>query len=417
MTNNAPSEKTGFQSSATGSTRLWTTEFTLLFLLAAFANVYLAVFYGFEHWLSTVNISPQWRGVLLGSLGLGVMSARPFVSVWLMQHRGLLLMACALLTNSMFLVSYSFTVSPYAIMFIRFFQGSCIAVMTSVSMSVLVECIPKGQSTKAFAAFSLTMVLPYSIVPIVAEQMLPHLSEAAHLYAYAALLGIPSLLAMYLLSRRLPKREQKSGGSGKGSGGGSFSLKHIWNAIFHSGLFLAFLSVFFLACAYFTVFYFMKSLCASNGVDAGLFFTTYTAFVIIIRFFAGGKMDKIPRIPGILLCAAASGVAFMGFAFGPTWLFMPFAALHGLGSGILYPMLAATVYDMSTPETRSINSNTLLLFFDAAVIGSSLIGGIILDMGFSYEDVFFNGSFYLVIIIACMTFFAPRWKRRHELVD
>ncbi len=388
---------------------VWTLEFTTLMLLAIFANLYVAVFYSFEQWLVLKSIGPQWRGLILGSMGLAVLSTRSFVSVWLMRHRGFVLMAMALLVNSLILVAYTFVDTPEPIMGLRILHGVCFAVINSVAMSALVECIPDGQSTRAFALFSLTRILPYSIAPAVSEFVLPSLSDPSHLYAYTALLGLPSLIGMYIMAKRLPKKPPSSDGKEP------YSLWQVISNMNKSGLFLVFASVGFVACAYFTTIFYMKGLCLDNGTNPAVFFGFYTGCIILTRFL-GAKVDQIPRIPGIMICVALSALAFVGFAYGPGWMLIPLAIVYGTSMGIGYPMISATVYDMSSKETRSINANTMMLFFDAANVVGSIIGGNILDFGGDYHDVFFSGFVYMVLILICMVFFAPKWRRRHEFI-
>ena len=51
---------------------------------------------------------------------------------------------------------------------------------------MLVSCIPTGQSARGFALFSLTMLLPYSIIPALSERILPILGGEPHLFAFQA---------------------------------------------------------------------------------------------------------------------------------------------------------------------------------------------------------------------------------------
>ncbi len=388
-------------------TSLWNFEFTLIFLIAMFSNVFIAIFYGFDYWMENRGIGPQWRGILLGVLGLAVLCTRLYMTAWLLRHRGLWLMTLALVVSAGVMMSYDFASTPASIFALRFLQGMCFAIVNSINVSILVDCIPEGQSTRAFAMFSLTYILPYSAVPLIGEYILTFLANPSHLYTVTSVLALPALFSLFLLVRRLPKKEFDPNAK-------ALSLLHVWKNLRSSGLILIFLSVLFFACAHFTFMFFLKGLSIRMGVNAGHVFGVYTVFVILVRFVGNNLLAKIPRMTSIITCAALLVAIFLGFAFGPSWMLIPLAVPYGIGMGIAYPMLMATNYDMSPPENRSLNSNTMLLFFDAATMVCSLAGGAVLDLTDSYGAVLANGAVYMALIVVCMTLFIPRWKQRQK---
>ena len=69
--------------------------------------------------------------------------------------------------------------------------------------------------------------------------------------------------------------------------------------------------------------------------------------------------DALRDVPCLSDAQARKLAAMLGLAWGPLWAFIPFTFCYGLGLGLLYPLLAATVYDRSTATTRSINSNVM----------------------------------------------------------
>lgn len=162
--------------------------------MAMCSNSYLAVFYCFEQWLEGLQISPNWRGILLSALYAMVLLWRPVVSVFLLSRSKLLPLVAGICVSSCIMLSYSFVSGPHSvflILLLRLIQGISLAVYSSCVVAVLVSCIPKGQSARGFAIFSLTSLLPYSIIPAVGEHLLPLLHGEAHLFALVAVLAIP----------------------------------------------------------------------------------------------------------------------------------------------------------------------------------------------------------------------------------
>ena len=88
------------------------------------------------------------------------------------------------------------------------------------------------------------------------------------------------------------------------------------------------------------------------------------------------------------LCCAVLACCMLGLAWGPLWAFIPLTCVYGLGLGLLYPLLAAAVYDRSTPTTRSINSNVMMATFDASGMLGPLLGGLVIHAGYGYRGVF-----------------------------
>ncbi|MEG6593803.1 MFS transporter, partial [Desulfovibrio sp. 1188_IL3213] len=192
-------------------------DFILLFCMTMFCNSFIAVFYCFEQWLEGMSISPNWRGVLLASMFAMVLLFRPLASVLLLRRGKLAAMAVSIVISSCVMLGYAHVGGPHTIGMIwtlRIVQGIALAVFSSCTVAVLVSCIPKGQSARGFAIFSLTMLLPYSIIPAAAEPILPLLGGEAGLFAASSLLGLPSLLMLIPLAPRLrtPEMPPEDGG-------------------------------------------------------------------------------------------------------------------------------------------------------------------------------------------------------------
>ena len=387
-------------------------DFVLLFCMTMFCNSFVAVFYCFEQWLEALSVSPNWRGVLLSSMFAMVLIFRQVASVVLLRRGKLLPMALSITISCAVMLAYPYVAGPHVlglILLLRVVQGIALAVFSSCTIAVLVSCIPKGQSARGFAIFSLTLLLPYSIIPAVGEQMLSLLGGEPHLFAFTALLGIPSLLMLVPLAPRLRTPEMAQATEGGMSG------RELWHAVSHSGLLFVFMACTTLSVMTVLAIFFMKGLCSVTGAHPAWFFSIYTLTIILVRLVGYNRLDSLPRHKVTMLCSALLVGCMLGLAWGPLWAFIPLTLLYGLGLGLLYPLLAAMVYDRSTPTTRSINSNVMMATFDSSGMFAPIIGGLVIYGGFGYRGVFAITAVSIGLCGLCMLadkMRVARWQRQ-----
>lgn len=372
------------------SQTLFSRDFILLFCMSLCNNSYIAVYYCFEQWLEGVGIAADVRGILLACMFVMVLLCRPLASFTLLKRDKLAPLACAILLSSGVMLAYPFLAGgPHFTAIVagmRALQGAALSVYSTCVMAVLVSCIPKGQSARGFAIFSLTLLLPYSVIPAVGESLLPLVGGEPWLFAWTSLLGIPALCMLPPLAPRLRVPELRSTGTERMDG------KAVLYAVTHSGL-----ACVYLACMSFSIMtwlaiLFMKGLCTLTGAQAQQFFMTYTVTMILLRLFGSHMFDTLPRYRVVPLCALGLAVSMAGMAWLPSWTFVPLCVLYGVCLGVLYPLLASTIYDRSTDTTRSLNSNVMMLTFDASGMLGPLIGGAVIQMGCDYRGVFMAGA-------------------------
>lgn len=374
-------------------------DFILLFCMTMCCNSFIAVFYCFEQWLEGLSVSPNWRGVLLSSMFAMVLLFRPLASFFLLRRGKLLALVLSIGVSSCVMLAYPYVGGAHvveAIWFLRVVQGIALAVFSSCTVAVLVSCIPRGQSARGFAIFSLTLLLPYSIIPAVGEQILPLLGGEPRLFAMMGLLGLPSLLMLIPLAPRLKTPELPSEEAGGISG------RSLWQAVSHSGLFFVYMACLMFSIMTVLAIFFMKGLCSVTGAQPAWFFSVYTLTIIAVRLIGSHRLDSLPRYRVTLLCSAVLACCMLGLAWGPLWAFIPLTCLYGLGLGLLYPLLAAAVYDRSTPATRSLNSNVMMSTFDASGMLAPLIGGMVINAGYGYRGVFVTTAITVSLCGCCM---------------
>ena len=126
-------------------------DFVLLFCMTMFCNSFVAVFYCFEQWLEALSVSPNWRGILLSSMFVMVLIFRQVASVVLLRRGKLLPMAASILVSGGVMLAYPYVGGAHTIgmvLLLRVVQGISLAVFSCCTVSVLVSCIPAGQSAR-----------------------------------------------------------------------------------------------------------------------------------------------------------------------------------------------------------------------------------------------------------------------------
>lgn len=379
--------------------KLLSRDFILLFLMAMCSNSFIAVYYCFEQWMQGLGIAAGWRGILLAALFAMILVFRPLTSILMMKYSKLWPMTISLAVCTIVMLCYPF-IGPAeaipAILALRLIQGIALAIYSACTIGVLVDCIPPGQSARGFALFSLTMLLPYSIIPAIAEELLPLVGGEAQLFAHMAWLGLPSFIMLALLAKKLRQPEvspQQSSG---------LTRAELFHAITHTGLGYVYAACLCFSMTTVLAIFFMKGLCMLTGDHPAAFFSTYSLTIILVRVFGSHLMDTLPRHKVTVICSAILALCMLGFVWAPGWAFIPLACVYGLSLGLLYPLLAAAVYDRSTSEMRSINSNVMMATFDASGMIAPILGGFVIAQGFGYRGVFTAAALSVGVCGLCM---------------
>ena len=393
------------------SERLLSLEFLVLFFQATCCNCYIAVFYCMEQWMARIDVMPGTRGLLLSVLACVVFLTRPVSTYYLYGRNKRRAMILSILTSSLTLLFYPAIQSSFAvpaIFCLRTIQGLALAVYSSCTVSLLVDCIPKGQSARGFALFSMTLLLPYAVIPAIGEELISLVGGEAQLFAWTALLGFPALLTLPLLTRILraqvqPHRPQKETGT----------RSAMWASLRLSDLGLA-----YLACLTFSIMtneaiFFIKGLCQLIDAVPAYFFTTYTSTIMLIRLAGNTLFDRLPRYPVIMGASLVLALVTSAMAYSSGKELILLSVLYGLSLGLLYPLLAAVICDRSSRELRSVNSNLMMAAFDISGVLAPIIGGFMVTTHLGYRGVFLSCSVSVALSGLCMLcdFFFQRQKR------
>lgn len=384
----------------TSARPLLSLEFSLLAGISFFAFCNLAVFYGFHAYLGQIGIAPEWRGFLLGLEPFTAFVLRlvliPLIGV---GNATRVLLAGLLLV--LVLVSYRWALTVPSLALLRILHGAAFVVLVSACVNLVVRFIPEERSAQGFSLFSLTTLLPYAIMPPLAERLLPWVGGAANLYAGVALLAIPALL---LLVWGGPRLEAALSGLDQGL------TRRPSRAELVADLrepavraLLAFNLCFYLS--YSAVYYFLKDFGGHlEGHAVGDFFLFSTAMILALRLTSGLVLDRFPKRPFLILATAVLVVTVPSLALATSEAGLEALGLcYGLGVGLALPLLNALLFERSPPALRGVNTNLSLFMMDAGFFLTPWLGGLFLAGGGAVGTLFVANATILALGLGFLT--------------
>jgi MFS family permease len=371
----------------TQSERLFTYDFKVLLLAATFGFGNIAIFYGFETYLARLGIDPAWRGWLLGAEPLAAFCLRPFLSVLVTPRNALPLVRASLVGMGLALCAYQFARGIGPILAVRLFHGVSFVFLVSAVTVLLAQTIPKALAGRAFGYFSLSSLVPYALMPPLAEWLLSRLGREDRVYAVCSILVLPALALLAPLGKRL-KRQAKAGLAGAGRP----TVSDVLQTLALPPIRLVLLANLCLFMSTTLIFFFIKPFAMGLGLaDPGLFFTVSTGASMAVRVLAGRHFDRLPKetvLVGALVCLAACMVGFAATT-GQTRLLV-LAGAYGLCLGVALPLMSAVMFGYSPPAMRGTNLNLMLFMMDTAYVFGPIAGGAILAGGAGYPTLFFT---------------------------
>lgn len=147
--------------------------------------------------------------------------------------------------------------------------------------------------------------------------------------------------------------------------------------------------------------------------NKGLFFMTYTAASLLIRFVAGRVSDQYGRVMMLKLAAflIAVSMVLIGHASGVFSLLLASVA-YGIASGIHSPALNAWTIDLSHPERRGKAVATMYIALEAGIgIGALVAGWMFMDNMEAVPTIFYISGGMSVLALLYLTLV----YKRHEV--
>ncbi len=380
-------------------------EFLLLSGISFFAFCNIAVFYGFYSYLGQIGIPVEWRGLLVGLEPFTAFVLRLLLIPLISVANATRVLLVGLLLLVMTLLSYQWALSVPSLIPLRILHGATFVLLVSASITLVVQLIPEERSAQGFSLFSLSTLLPYALMPPLAEWLLPYVTSAAQIYAGVSLLAIPAILLLLVGGRRLaavvagldlsltqrPSRQQ---------------LQE--NLRRPEVILLLLVNLCFYLC-YSTVFYFMKDFAGQlDDPDVGLFFILSTATLILTRLTGNLVLDRFWKLPLLRICTLSLALCLFALAQTDSGAGMSLlAVLYGLCLGVGLPLLNAVLFMASPPALRGVNANLSLFMMDAGFFLSPWVGGTFLAAGGVIGGLFTGAAMFLLLAFGLLLAVRP----------
>jgi predicted MFS family arabinose efflux permease len=359
--------------------KLLSPGFVMINLLFGLVTSIAALFFLFSGYLRYLGIDPAMVGFILSADGLAALILQPFITPlihgnnvrrWLIS--GAILFSCSLLMLG------NVTSLPLLIM-ARLLQGAGFITVLSSLTTILIPFIPEGMSGRAFGYVSLVRLVPYAVIPLLADVFAFTPSSFSILLMVSGMAALIPILMLFLPGKQ---PDEAPGVSQKASLLPSLGSRHVLFVLSSALLFF---------CGYAAIFFYLKEYGTAAGIPrAGFFFTIATLVMIGIRLFGSAMFDRLNKpwtcATALLVLAACYGV--MTFNNSAT-LFFSVAFISGLGWGIAMPLQAAVMFDISSPTARAMNQNLLLVMMQGGFfLGPFLGGNLIARYGYSALFIF-----------------------------
>ncbi len=346
----------------------------------------MAVFYSFFDYLARIGIPVAWRGFLLGLEPMSAFLLRLAAVPLLHAKNAVAAMIAALIVIMVVLFSYGWVVTVQGLIILRVIHGAAFVLLVSAAMALVVYFIPKEKSGQGFGFISVSVLVPYAMMPLITESLKGYTQNEAQIYRGVTILAIPALLLLVMLQKRL--KNVLSGVEGvlvKRP-----KIDEIRRNLKAPRIPLLLLVNLFIYFSYATVFYFMKGYAAVSSItEVGWFFTIATLVMIALRLAGGLFFDKIDktRMLQVFMFLLVPCFVLLGHTIGNSMLYL-MAGYYGLCIGFILPLLNGLLFDVSPPQLRGVNVNLALFAMDAGFFISPYLGGALIASGRSFGFLF-----------------------------
>lgn len=346
---------------------LFSLGFLAINLQFALVTAIAALFFAFSGYLAHLGVAPATAGFIISADSLAALVIQPVIAplVHPSVSRRWLAGGSLILAAALFMAGQ--VTSVPLLVTARLLQGAGFICVVSALVTMIVQCIPPEMSGRAFGWVSLVRLVPYAVIPPLFDFMKIAPSSFGKVLALAGVAALVPILAL-ALPQSLTAEQAAAPAPG---------LSGMLDSLRSPSVLMLLLSSLLLFCGYSAVFFYLKEFGIGRGIaNVSLFFTIATVAMILVRLCGGWLFDRYSKI---ILCVMGLFATAVCYALLPACasgrgLFI-LAGIAGLGWGVAMPLQAAVMFDISSPRTRGMNQNLLIVMMQAGFFLGPLLGG------------------------------------------
>lgn len=255
-------------------------------------------------------------------------------------------------------------------LFLRFIHGMSTGTKPTATAAYVADVIPEDRRGEAQGSLGIFTATGMSIGPAIGSFLAAHYGLDQMFYI-SSIFALASIVILSRMKETLPKAMKSRF---------SFSLFRIgWKDVFEPKVvpvFWVMLFVSFSAGAMITLIPDTSKLV--GWTNKGLYFTIYTIFSILIRFFFSKASDQYGRIPVLIFgCFMLSLSMFLLVFSANSYLLIVSAIIYGMAWGVNTPTLAAWTNDLGDKNHMGRAMATMYIALEAGIgIGAYVSGEI-----------------------------------------
>lgn len=367
--------------------------FTGAFVLAWIANfLHAMALHTYVHlggFLKDLRLSELWIGIVIGTLSLVAIAARPGIG-WTMDERGRkIVILCGGVANVLACLAY-LRIEGFgpALFGVRVLHGIGQAAVFSGMFTYAADIVPASRRAQGIALFGISGMLPLALGGLIGDFVIVD-GDYTLMFQLTAAFAAGGLLCT------LPLRESRPPRLGSARIGYLETLRSP-----------ALLPLWFIGTTYAfglsAYFAFLKTYVEVLGVGTvGLFFSTYAAAAIILRIFAGRLPERLgyKQVMFPALGLAAAGLVLVAFS-TEAWHLAAAGVLCGIGHGYTFPILSAMVVERARADERGAAVSLFTALFDLGIlIGSPTLGRAIGFGGYTFMYLLAAGVLSTAVLV------------------
>jgi predicted MFS family arabinose efflux permease len=384
--------------------KLFTKEFLALNGVAFLAFCNMVVFFQFYLYLHTLPIGPEWYGLLIALFSVTGLILRPLISPFFHAGNARMWMLISTAGVIVSLLGYNLALDFRSMFLVRAVHGIAYVVLGIALNASLVGLIPPSRSGQAFGLVTVITLLPLAVLP-------PFLEILAHaLGGFIPVLNASAALMFLIFPLLLAVKSSQE--KSLGTIGQRLTFHDLTENLKDGRVAILLLLMLLLYSSFTPVFFFLEGYAKKVTIpNAGLFFTLSTMSEISIRLFAGSLFDRMNKVLLIAGSLAAIGAGYLALAYlsGAVMLYC-LGIFLGLGWGVVMPVLNASMFDVSPPHLKGLNTNLGVQMFQGGFFLGPFIGGMILAHG-DFRELFSLCAIFAFASVALTPLLVTRRRR------